>query len=203
MHIYGYISVPAEEMETTLEYKTAIQQAGVPLRNIYVDEQSGPGQNSRCYEKLVKKVQPGDSLVVQSLDCLGHTVDELIAQWYILTKVKKMSVIVLDMPALNAQTYLNQNGDVIADVVLQVLTFAAHGNRAYARRRQKEGIQRAQQNGVKFGRKGKEHPAEFESLKEQYLQREVTVRYAANQLGISRATFTTWVKQSEDSHDTI
>ena len=45
---------------------------GVSQKNIYLDKQSGKDFQRPEYIKLMKKLKPGDTLVVKSIDRLGE-----------------------------------------------------------------------------------------------------------------------------------
>ncbi|MCD8087500.1 MAG: hypothetical protein LUE22_02770 [Oscillospiraceae bacterium] len=65
---------------------------------------------------------------------------------------------------------------------------------AWRKERQMEGIEAAINRGVAFGRPRKETPEEFEQLKEQWLNKQISTKDAASRLGIGRDTFLRWVK---------
>ena len=83
-------------------------------------------------------------------------------------------------------------GVLIADIVLQLLSYVAETERAYIRQRQAEGIAAAKARGVKFGRSPKERPSEFAELKEAWERGEVSARTASKRLGIAHGTFKLW-----------
>lgn len=55
------------------------------------------------YKKLVKKLKPDDLLYIKSIDRLGRSYSEILEQWRILTKEKKIDIVVLDMPLLDTR----------------------------------------------------------------------------------------------------
>lgn len=76
-------------------------------------------------------------------------------QWRIITKEKKVNIVVLDMPLLDTrQTGKDLTGTFIADLVLQILSYVAQTERENIRQRQKEGVEAAKLRGVRFGRSG-------------------------------------------------
>ena len=50
----------------------AMQEKVVPEKNIYMDKQSGKDFNRPQYQKLMKKLKPGDLLYILSIDRLGR-----------------------------------------------------------------------------------------------------------------------------------
>ena len=66
--------------------------------------------------------------------------------------VIRADIRVLDMPLLDTTLSKDLLGTFIADLVLQVLSFAAENERKNIRQRQREGIDAALARGVRFGR---------------------------------------------------
>lgn len=141
------------------------------------------------YQKMLRKLKSGDSLVIKSIDRLGRNYDEILEQWRILTKEKDVAVIVLDMPLLNTKQSRDLTGTLIADIVLQLLSYVAQTEREFIHQRQKEGIAAAKARGVKFGREAMARPAEFFGLAERWSKGEISAREAARQLNVSHNTF--------------
>lgn len=82
--------------------------------------------------------------------------NEILEQWRLLAKERQVAVVVLGMPLLGIRRGRDLTGALIADVVLQLLSYAAQTERAFNRQRQAEGIAAAKAGGVYFGRKFKE-----------------------------------------------
>ena len=191
---YGYIRVSTREQNEQRQF-IAMQEFGISENRIYMDKQSGKDFERKNYKKMVRKLKKDDTLVVKSIDRLGRNYDEILEQWRMITKEKQAAIVVLDMPLLDTRQSRDLTGTLIADIVLQLLSYVAQTEREFIRQRQAEGIAAAKQNGVKFGRKPMERPDGFDSLKTQWLRGELSARTAANQLGITHSTFLRWVKE--------
>ena len=85
-------------------------------------------------------------------------------------------------------------GTLIADIVLQLLSYVAQTEREFIKRRQAEGIAAARARGVRFGARPKERPSEFEQVCRNWEEGKVSARDAAGKLSISHTTFLRWVK---------
>ena len=111
-------------------------------------------------------------MIVLSIDRLGRNYDEIQNQWRIITKVKQVDIVVLDMPLLDTRKKGDQDltGTFIADMVLQILAYVAQIERENIKQRQKEGIYAAKSRGVIFGRPRKDVPQNFKVIKNQWLQ---------------------------------
>lgn len=173
MEKYGYIRVSTKEQNTDRQL-IALAVHDIPRRNLYVDKQSGKDFNRPAYRRLLKRLKRGDKLYIEELDRLGRNYDEIIEQWRILTKDKGVDIVVLDMPVLDTGSYKDLIGNLICDLVLQILSFVAQTEREKIRRRQAEGIAAAKARGVKFGRPMKHLPENFDKLYIAWRKKEMT-----------------------------
>lgn len=162
MQIYGYMRVSTREQNEDRQV-VALSACNIPKKNLFLDKRSGKDFNRPAYKRLLKKLKPGDLLIVKSIDRLGRDYDEIIQQWRVITKEKRADIRVLDMPLLDTTYGKDLLGTFIADLTLQVLSFAAQLERENIRQRQLEGIAAAKKRGVKFGRPKKELPEDFEA----------------------------------------
>ena len=161
-----------------------------------MDKLSGKDFNRPQYKRLLHKLKNGDLLVIKSIDRLGRNYDEIIEQWRVLTKEKGVDIVVLDMPLLDTRVQgRDLTGTFIADLVLQILSYVAQTERENIRQRQKEGIQAAKRKGVQFGRPKIPVPDQFNELRQQWKNQEISSRQAASQLGVSHETFLRWCKR--------
>ena len=190
---YAYIRVSSRDQNEERQ-RAAMIEYGVPEENIYLDRQSGKDFERGGYKRLVHKLRRGDTLVVKSIDRLGRNYTEILEQWRLLTKKKQAEIVVLDMPLLDTRQSRDLTGVVIADIVLQLLSYVAETERAFIRRRQAEGIAAAQARGVRFGRRPKERPEDFEMLKTAWENGEISARSAARRLHVDRGTFKRWTE---------
>lgn len=136
---YGYARVSSKE-QTEQRQIIALTEFGVSSKNIYMDKQSGKDFERPRYKRLIKRLRPGDLLVVQSIDRLGRNYSEILEQWRLITKEKRADILVLDMPLLDTRRGRDLMGTFLSDIVLQVLSFASENERINIRQRQAEGI---------------------------------------------------------------
>ena len=187
-NIYGYIRVSTREQNEDRQL-IALRGAAVPERSIYLDKQSGKDFQRPNYQKLVKKVKPGDLLYIKSIDRLGRDYEEIQDQWRILTKEKGIDIVVLDMPLLDTRRGKDLVGTFLSDIVLQVLSFAAENERTNIRQRQAEGIAAAKARGVRFGRPPKPLPENYHSAYQRWKAGAITGTAAAKECGMPLSTF--------------
>ena len=188
---YGYVRVSTKEQNEDRQL-IAMHEFGISNKQIYIDKQSGKNFDRPQYKKVIRKIKNGDTLVIKSIDRLGRNYDEILEQWRIITKEKRAAIVVLDMPLLDTRQRKDLTGTLIADLVLQLLSYVAQTEREFIRQRQAEGIAAAKARGVKFGRLPKERPPQFELLRDKWLRKEISARTAAKELGITHKTFIRW-----------
>ena len=188
---YGYARVSTREQHEDRQL-AALERAGIPRAAIYLDKCSGKDFERESYRRLLGRLRPGDTLVVKSIDRLGRNYAEILDQWRRITKDKRASVVVLDMPLLDTRKSRDLTGTLIADIVLQLLSYVAQTERELIRRRQAEGIEAARRKGVRLGRPPMERPEDYEALRARWAAGELSARAAARQLHVSHPTFLRW-----------
>ncbi len=193
---YGYVRVSTRDQNEDRQL-IAMRQFGISESNIFIDKQSGKDFNRPQYRKLIRKLHCNDTLVIKSIDRLGRNYEEIIEQWRIISKEKKAAIVVLDMPLLDTRQGRDLTGTLIADIVLQLLSYVAQTEREFIRQRQAEGIAAAKQKGVRFGPKPKDRPDEYQHCHEKWQRGEMSAREASRILGVSHTTFLRWAESSE------
>lgn len=189
---YGYVRVSSRDQNEERQI-IAMHEFGVDDKQIYMDKQSGKDFERPQYKKLMRKMKTGDTLVIKSIDRLGRNYDEILVQWRFITKQKQVAIVMLDMPLLDTRQNRDLTGTLIADIVLQLLSYVAQTERDFIKQRQKEGIAAAKARGVQFGRTPMERPADYDQIKTLWLQEKISAREAGRQLGITHKTFLRWV----------
>lgn len=185
---YGYVRVSTHE-QNEVRQLVAMRDFGVPESNIIVEKLSGKNFNRPRYQQLVRGLRPEDVLVVKSIDRLGRNYDEILEQWAVITKKYQAAIVVLDMPLLDTRQGRDLTGTLIADIVLQLLSYVAQTERENIRQRQAEGIAAAKAAGVRFGRERLKLPPEFENVAQIWHEGRISAGRAAEELGMSRDTF--------------
>lgn len=64
----------------------------------------------------------------------------MLKQWRFITKEKQAAIVVLDMPLLDTRQNRDLTGTLIADIVLQLLSYVAQTEREFIRQRQREAL---------------------------------------------------------------
>ncbi len=188
MNNFGYIRVSSTDQNEDRQL-TALLACKIPKNNLYFDKLSGKSFNRPQYKRLLKRLRPGDTLYLLSIDRLGRNYEEVQEQWRLLTKEKGVDICVLDMPLLDTRRDKDLMGTFIADLVLQILSFVAKNERENIKKRQAQGIAAAKARGVQFGRPGLPEPADFAELVKTWDSRLITIDQITARYGLSESTF--------------
>ncbi len=185
---YGYIRVSTKEQNEDRQLE-AMRKSDVPDKNIFSDKQSGGDFERPQYRRMMGILKNDDVLYVKSIDRLGRNYSEILEQWRILTKEKKVDIVVLDMPLLDTRIGKDLMGTFLSDIVLQVLSFAAENERSNIKQRQAEGIAAAKARGVRFGRPKKKEPQNFEAMVSLWENKKMTLSEILEACDMSKSTF--------------
>lgn len=196
-HEYGYVRVSARDQNEDRQL-FAMDEFGIPEANVYVEKKSGKDFVRPVYQSLLEKMKPGDTLVIKSVDRLGRNYNEILEQWRYLTKERQIGIVVLDMPLLDTRQGRDLTGNLISDIVLQLLSYVAQVEREFNHQRQAEGIAAAKAKGVQFGRPRKTKPLMYQDILERWKRNEISARHAAKQLGVTHKTFLLWAKEDQE-----
>lgn len=187
--MYGYARVSTRSQREDRQL-AALRAFGVAAEHITVEKQSGKDFDRPLYRRLIQSLVPGDVLVVKSIDRLGRNYAEILDQWAHITKTLDVSIVVLDMPLLDTRAGRDLTGTLVADIVLQLLSYVAQTEREFIRQRQAEGIAAALEKGVRFGPPRLAMPEGFVRFAEDWWAGRVSASEAGRRLGVSRKTFT-------------
>ena len=86
--VYGYARVSSKDQNLERQI-IAMRDFGVPEKNLYVEKQSGRDFNRPVYQKLLRRLKPGDAIVVKSIDRLGRNYQEIPEQWRLIVEEKR------------------------------------------------------------------------------------------------------------------
>ena len=191
MQKYGYIRVSTKEQNPERQY-AAMEKYQIDKDNIYVDKMSGKNFDRPAYQEMLAQLQKGDLVIIKSIDRLGRNYNEILEQWRQITKMIGADIEVIDMPLLNTASGNGKDGLTgvfLSDMVLQILAYFAETERNFIRQRQAEGIAVAKAKGVRFGNRRIKEPDEFEYYYQEWSEGRISLRKAAEKMGISYSTF--------------
>lgn len=186
---YGYIRVSSRDQNEARQLDELLEY-GIHPKQIYMDKLSGKDFQRPAYQKLVyHKMKKGDILIIKSIDRLGRNYQEILNEWKVITKEKEFAIKILDMPLLDTTQDKDLIGTVIADIVLQLLSFIAENERSSIRQRQAEGIVAAQKRGVMFGRPTIPFPDNMEKIYADWKQGLISPKEAMRKTNYKYSTF--------------
>lgn len=195
---FGYVRISSDDQNEARQI-VKMRELGIDERHIFIDKKSGKDFSRENYQAMITMIREGDTLYVSSIDRLGRNYNEILEQWALITKSKKADIVVLDMPLLDTRNHKDLTGTLIADIVLQLLSYVAQKERENIRTRQAEGIAIAKAEGKYKGRKPIDVNIEvFRRLYMDVKRKQRTVSSSIKILGIKRSTWYNLIKEYED-----
>ncbi len=198
MRNFFYARVSSKDQSLERQIASA-KEIGIEDDYIFIEKASGKDFKRPEYQLMKRMLRSGDVLYIKSLDRLGRNKQMILDEWQELIKLKKIDIVVLDMPLLNTTKYKDLNGieTLISDLILQLLSYMAEDERKRIKERQEEGIKVALNKGIKFGRKKIGISESFKSIYADWKQNNITAVEAMKRLGMKSNTFYRRVKEYE------
>ena len=193
---YARVSSKDQSLERQI---IAANKLGITKDYIFVEKASGKDFKRPEYQLMKRMFREEDVLYIKSLDRLGRNKQMILDEWKELTQIKKIYIVVLDMPLLDTRKYKDMNGleNLISEIILQLLSYMAEDERKRIKERQAEGIKIALKNGIKFGRKKIPIDENFKVVYDRWKKGEFTAVKAMNLVSMKRNTFYRRVKEYE------
>lgn len=153
--IYAYIRVSSDDQNLDRQLD-AMESLGINPKKIYSDEQSGKNFDRTEYRYMKKALEPGDTVVIKSLDRLGRNQKEVKKEWEYFVE-NQINIRVLDMPVLNREYKTGNKTDesineLIRNLFFEVITWTDQEHRRRIKESQREGIVAAKKRGKHLGR---------------------------------------------------
>ena len=195
---YAYARVSTTD-QSEMRQIEKFNKIKVMKENIFIDKSTGANFERSGYQALKEKIKKGDILYLDSLDRLGREYDLMKNEWYELTRKKGAEIVVLDNDMLDSRKFkaMGDMGKLFEDQFLSMLSYAAHLERQKIKERQREGIEIAQKNGVKFGRPKKNNKTKLAAAFKMYDERTHTILEIEAITGISKATLYRRLKERD------
>ena len=190
---FGYARVSSKDQNEARQLKM-FKDYGIDDRDIYIDKKSGKDFDREQYQLLKNILREDDLLVIQSIDRLGRNYEMIVNEWKDITKNIKADIVVLDMPLLDTRQKKDLLGTFINDLILGLLSYVAQTEREKIKVRQRQGIDIALAQGIKFGRPKINKPDNFDEVIARWKNKEITAREAMKLLNLKTNTFYNMVK---------
>jgi DNA invertase Pin-like site-specific DNA recombinase len=204
MRQYGYVRISDKDQNEDRQL-VAMQECGIEEGYIFTDKISGKNFDRPEYQLLKRVLREGDTLFVKSISRFGRNKQEILNEWNWLVS-NKIDIVVIDMPILDTRKYkdLEGIGQLITDLVLQILSWLAEEERLSIKKNQAEGIAAAKSKGKHLGRPGisyksltREQQLFFEANLTKWKRKEITAVSFMKSLNLKKSTFYKIVKQYE------
>ena len=185
---YGYVRVSTREQCFDRQIKALYDYASID--RVFQDKQSGKDFAREQYQMMKDIVRAGDTVIVKELDRFGRNKDEMKKEleWF---KVNGVSVRILELPTTLID-YQGQDwiGDMVNNILIEVLGAIAEQERKKTRQRQAEGIAAKKARGEwdDYGRP-KVKIDNLDDYRRKIAAGETTVTAACKELGICRSTW--------------
>lgn len=190
---FGYCRVSNSEQKEDRQFQAMLEQ-GINERDIFVDKCSGKDFERPQYQALKAQLRQGDILVIKSIDRLGRNYKQICEEWREITNDIKANIRVLDMPMLDTTRTEGLIGQVISDIVLQLLGYVAEQERAFIKQRQSEGIKLAKEKGTRIGKPPIQFPGNWHEIYPIWNKKKITAREAMKRMNLKPTSFYKLVK---------
>ena len=167
----------------------AMLELGINERDIFIDKCSGKNFDRPQYQALKLQLREGDVLVIKSIDRLGRNYKQICEEWREIVRDIKANIKVVDMPILDTTRTDGLIGEVISDIVLQLLGYVAEQERAFIKQRQAEGIKLAKEKGKRLGKPPIQYPENWKDVYPIWKSASITAREAMKKLNLKPTSF--------------
>ena len=161
MNVFGYIRVSSATQNPERQIRK-MAELGIPEERMYVDYASGKNLDRPKYAELMSAVGRGDQIIVDSLDRLGRSYDDVTAEWRRLVG-SGIDIRCLDLEFFDSAKFREMGavGVCVEDMLLSLLAYVAQTEREKNRQRQAEGIAVAKAAGKYKGKPKKTYSPEL------------------------------------------
>ena len=198
----GYARVSTSEQNLDRQIKALEQYVEEDM--IVTDKASGKNLNRAGYQSLkvgIGKLVKGDILYIKSLDRLSRNKEELKRELQYF-KEQGIKVKILDMPTTMTEFPPEQAwiGDMITNIMIEVLSSIAQNEREVTRQRQIEGVAAmptdsstgkkiSRRTGNPIGRPPVTYPKKWDSVYKDWQEKKITARQAMRLLNLKPNSF--------------
>ncbi|WP_134704916.1 recombinase family protein [Ammoniphilus sp. YIM 78166] len=145
--LYGYARVSAAHQDLEIQIEE-LQRYGVD--ELFYEKMSGKNMNDRTeFKRILEVVQPGDTVVGYKLDRMGRSISDVLKTYESFTERG------IHLVCLADGIDTRRSNDIMTKAMVTLLGLFAEMERNFISERTMSGKIRARENGIKFGRKGK------------------------------------------------
>lgn len=185
---FAYCRVSAKDQNEDRQVE-AMLELGINERDIFIDKCSGKDFERPQYQALKLQLREGDILVIKSIDRLGRNYKQICEEWREIVRDIKAHIKVIDMPILDTTRTDGLLGEVISDIVLQLLGYVAEQERAFNKQRQAEGIKIAKAKGKRLGKPPIQYPDNWKEVYTVWKSGSIMAREAMKRMNLKPTSF--------------
>jgi DNA invertase Pin-like site-specific DNA recombinase len=200
-YFYARVSSREQNLDRQLEAAKAYKDS---IDRVFCDKQSGKDFEREQYKEMKRVVQHGDEVIIKELDRLGRNKDLIKDEirWFkdngVTLRILEMASTLIDY---QGQAWI---GEMVNNLLIEVLGTMAEQERIKSKQRQREGIDAMQTvDGKKVSRKTgnsygrpKREIADFKNFLQQKKDGIITIQKGCEILGISRSLWYQLEKES-------
>jgi DNA invertase Pin-like site-specific DNA recombinase len=188
--IYIRVSSLDQNPDRQIDAATAL---GIPQECIFLDKLSGKDTKRPELQRLMATVQPGDTVIVESISRFARNTRDLLDLVEQLTA--KGVEFVSQKENLDTSTPTGK-------FMLTIFGAVAELERGYILQRQAEGIAAAKSRGKHLGRPAKKPPKGFTTLVKRWEHKEIELHKVLGECGgVCPATFYKWLAEHRAARD--
>ena len=158
MAIVGYGRVSTRDQDLTLQHQ-ALRAAG--CTKIYSEKMSGARGDRPQLARMLKALEPSDVVIVTRLDRLARSTRDLLG---LLDAIKERGAKFKSI----AEPIIDTSDTAMGQFVVTLLGAIGQFERSLIMARTQDGIRRAREQGVAFGRPGRLNPRQKKMIAERH-----------------------------------
>ena len=159
--VYGYLRASTKEQDATRAKNALLHFAAtsnLKVAAFFIENESGAKLDRPELFRLLDIAQAGDIILVEQIDRISRLNDSDWNKLKAIIKIKKLKIVSIDLPTSHKflesdDEFTNRMLTAINDLMLDMLAAVARKDYQDRRRRQKEGIVKAKNNGLYKGRR--------------------------------------------------
>jgi len=182
----GYIRVSSQDQNIDRQVKV-LEESGT--EKLYIDKVSGKNLNCPELKAMIEFVREGDQIIIVSISRLARNTKDFLELMETFNE-KHVDVICLKEP-IDTTT---PQGKMISTIFASMYEM----ERENIRIRQREGIEAAKENGVRFGRPRKEIDSKFLELYPEWKAKNITGKEFMEAIDMKKNTFYRRVREYEE-----
>ena len=187
--LVGYARVSTVEQSVQMQID-ALMKFGVKEEDIYSESMSGVKKNRPAFQKAMRQLREGDTLVVWKLDRIARSINNLLE---IMEDLDKRGI------KFRSLTEGVETETPTGRLIIVVMGALAQFERDLIVERTRAGIKSAKERGVKFGADYKIQPKDMPKIWKKVKKQGVTKVDVAKEYGVHVQTITRRLKEYEES----